>query len=77
MHCVYILKNLKNKKLCIGLTDDFDGEFKKNNECILISIKFFKDKKEAGKLEKHLKSEKGLKELKSKIKKRSLGMGIV
>lgn len=74
MHCVYVLKNLKNKKLCIGLTDDFDEEFKNNSDSILVSAKLFKEKKEAGKLEKHLKSEEGLKELKSKIKKRSLGM---
>lgn len=74
MYCVYVLKNLKSKKICIGLTENFDEEFKENPNSILISVKVFKEKKEAGKLEKHLKSEKGLKELKSKIKKRSLGM---
>ena len=46
MPCVYVLKNLNNKKLCIGLTDDFGGEFEKNQKSILVSIKFFKDKKE-------------------------------
>ena len=30
MPCVYVLKNLNNKKLCIGLTDDFGGEFEKH-----------------------------------------------
>lgn len=75
MHCVYVLKNLKSKKLCIGLTDDFDQEFKDNPNAILISMKVFNERKEAGKHEKYLKSEKGLKELKSKIKRRSLGMG--
>lgn len=74
MHCVYVLKNIKNKKLCIGMTENLDEEFKKSLDSILISAKVFKGKKEAGKFEKHLKSDKGLKELKSKIKRRSLGM---
>lgn len=74
MHCVYVLKKLKSKKLCVGLTDDFGREFEKNQKCVLISIKFFRDKKEAGKLEKHLKSRKGLADFKLKIKKKSLGI---
>lgn len=75
MHYVYVLKNLKSKKLCIGLTGDFNEEFGKYQKSTLISIKFFKEKKEADKFEKHLKSGRGLKELKLKIKKKSLGMG--
>lgn len=74
MQYVYVLKNLKSKRLCIGCTDNFDEEFKKNPCSILISVKVIKEQKEAEKLEKHLRSEKGLKELKSKIKKKSLGM---
>ncbi|KKP98874.1 MAG: hypothetical protein US71_C0002G0016 [Parcubacteria group bacterium GW2011_GWD2_38_12] len=74
MPCVYVLKNLNNKKLCIGLTDDFGGEFEKNQKSILVSIKFFKDKKEAGKFEKHLKSKKGLADFKLKMKNKALGI---
>ena len=74
MYCVYVLKNIKSKKLCIGSTDNFEEEFKKNSSSILISVKVVKEQKEAEKLEKHLKSEKGMKELRSRIKKRSLGM---
>lgn len=74
MHSVYILRNIKNKKLSIGLTDDFKSEFGENPKSVLVSLKTFKDKKEAGKLEKYLKSEKGLAELKAKIKKKALGI---
>lgn len=74
MFFVYILRNTKTKKLSIGLTDDFSGEFKNEPKSILVSLKTFEDKKEAGKLEKYLKSEKGLKELKVKIKKKALGI---
>lgn len=73
MYSVYVLKNLKTKKLCMGMTEDFGDEFKKRKNSVLVSIKTHKDKKEAQKNEKYLKSEKGLKELKLKIKKKSLG----
>lgn len=74
MFFVYILRNIKTKKLSIGLTDDFNGEFKNEPKSVLVSLKIFKDKKEAGKLEKYLKSEKGLTELKARIKKKALGV---
>lgn len=74
MFFVYILKNIKTKRLSIGLTDDFGAEFGENPKSVLVSLKTFKDKKEAGKLEKYLKSEKGLAELKTKIKKKALGI---
>lgn len=73
MFCVFVLKNLKNKRLCIGLSDDFDQEFKNHPGSVLVSLKAYNDKKEALKFEKYLKSEKGLKEFKAKIKKKSLG----
>lgn len=74
MYFVYILKNIKTKKLSIGLTDDFKSEFVNNPKSVLASLKTFKDKKEAGKLEKYLKSEKGMAELKARIKKKALGI---
>lgn len=74
MYSVYILKNIKTKKLSIGLTDDFKSEFGENPKSVLVSLKTFKDKKEAGKLEKYLKSEKGTKEFKAKMKKKALGI---
>lgn len=74
MFCVFVLKNLKNKRLCIGLSDDFDQEFKNHPQSVLISLKAYRDKKEAVKFEKYLKSKKGLNELKAKIKRKSLGV---
>lgn len=74
MNFVYVLKNVKTKKLSIGLTDDFEAEFGGNPKSVLVSLKTFKDKKEAGKLEKYLKSEKGIKEFKVKMKKKALGI---
>lgn len=72
-YCVYVLKNLKNKKLCIGIAEDFGGEFEKHQDSVLVSAKVYKDKKEAEKGEKYLKSVKGKRELKLKMEKKSLG----
>lgn len=74
MHFTYVLRNLKTKKLFIGCSDNFSEEFKKNKNSVLVSVKTYKDKKEAQKSEKYLKSEKGLTELKIKIKKKALGI---
>lgn len=73
MYCVYILKNLKNKRLFIGYANDFNEEFKKHHNSVLVSVETCISESEANKLEKYLKSEKGLLELKNKIKKRTLG----
>lgn len=74
MHFIYILKNIKTKKLVIGCSENFNETFGNNSNSVLVSIKFFKEKKDAVKLEKHLKSKRGLSEFKKKIARKNLGI---
>ena len=78
MYCVYVLKSLKDGKRYIGCTSDLNRRLKEHNSgrtkslknrkpLIVIYKEEIKQKEEAFKREKYLKSGKGRGELNKKI----------